>query len=115
MHMIGPTLAQSISVNLRVLFVMSLLLALSCEGARIRTRDSSDEDRRITLEVRRVIAGVQTDATHLFQVQVSTHDGIVQLLGPVSSGSEKAAIGALTERVKGVRRVDNQLEVRPPP
>jgi hypothetical protein len=111
----GPTLAQSLDVSSRVLFVMSLLLVLSCEGTGVRTRTSSDDDRRITLEVRRVIAGVQTDATHFFQVQVSTHDGIVQLLGPVSSGGEKAVIGALAQRVKGVRRVDNQLEVRPRP
>jgi osmotically-inducible protein OsmY len=113
--MIGPTLAQSLDVHARLLFVMSLFLALSCEETRVRVRDSSDDDRRITLEVRRVIAGVQSDATQYAQVQVTTHDGIVQLLGPVSSGGEKAVIGALVEHVTGVRRVDNQLEVRPRP
>lgn len=100
---------------MRTLLALPLVLALSCEANPFRTHDSSGDDQRITLEVRRVVAGVQTDLTLFAEVQVSTHDGVVQLLGPVRSGGEKAVIGALAQRVKGVRRVDNQLHVRPPP
>ena len=93
-----------------LLLCSSLALLGACQSRE--PSPQSAEDRRITQEVRRAVAGAQAISAHFEQVQVVTHDGVVQLLGPTGSGEEKALIGALAQKVEGVRRIDNQLEVR---
>lgn len=68
-------------------------------------------DRKITQLVRQNVVkeyGATTDAAN---VKIVTVDGVVTLRGPVNSESEQSAIGSMAQKVDGVRRVDNQLEV----
>ena len=44
-------------------------------------------------------------------MKIVTVDGVVTLQGPVKSADEKTTIVALTRKVEGVKRVDDQLEV----
>lgn len=78
------------------------------ETTALAERDA--EDRRIVQEVRGVVAAAEGSGRFAL-IQVSCHDGIVKLLGPVGSGEEKALIGGLAQQVRGVRRIDNQLDV----
>ncbi len=60
-------------------------------------------------------AGLDRDA-HLARdtrnVQVSTHAGVVTLTGSVTNDADRHAIRSQAERVSGVVRVDDQIEVR---
>jgi osmotically-inducible protein OsmY len=51
------------------------------------------------------------DAT---EIGVAAHDGVVTLTGPVKSYTEKLTAGRVTERVKGVKAIANDIEVRLP-
>jgi osmotically-inducible protein OsmY len=44
-------------------------------------------------------------------VKIITNEGVVTLRGPVKTSEEKAQIAAIAQRVAGVKRVDNQLEL----
>ena len=44
-------------------------------------------------------------------VKIITRDGVVTLRGPVENASEKTSVAAKAQKVAGVKRVDNQLEI----
>ena len=45
--------------------------------------------------------------------QVITNGGVVTLRGPVASAEEKTMVAKKAEKINGVDKVDNQLEVAP--
>jgi hyperosmotically inducible periplasmic protein len=47
-------------------------------------------------------------------VKIITSGGVVTLRGPVASSEEKMAVAKKVEKINGVRRVDNQLEIAKP-
>lgn len=71
----------------------------------------SSSDRELTAAIRRAIVEDDTLSTHAHNVKIVTVDSVVTLRGPVKSAVEKAAVGSKAEKAKGVKRVDNQLEV----
>ena len=50
---------------------------------------------------------------HAGEISVSVHDGIVTLIGSVPTHGDKVAAKRISQRVRGVRAVANDLEVRP--
>jgi len=82
-------------------------------GDTLTTGDQSESkaDLSITQEVRKAIVADKSLSTNAHNVKVITADGIVTLRGPVNTAEEKAKITAAAQRVVGVKRVDNQLEI----
>ena len=90
-------------------------------GRNVRDRDdrtltptdqgNSESDRGITAQIRREIVANDALSTNAHNVKIITTDGVVTLRGPVKTAQEKVTVGAVAQRARGVRRVDNQLEV----
>ena len=74
----------------------------------------NEVDRGITQKVRQGVMDHDDLSMNAKNVKIVTADGVVTLRGPVKSEKEKADIAALAQKVEGVKRVDNQLEVEQP-
>ena len=70
----------------------------------------SEADRTVTQRVRQGVVDSDAISTASKNVKIITRDGVVTLRGPVKTPAEKAAILSIAQGVKGVKRVDNQLE-----
>jgi osmotically-inducible protein OsmY len=83
------------------------------DGGTLTSGDQSNdpEDLAITQQVRQALVADKSLSTNAHNVKVITTGGIVTLRGPVDNAAEKAKVSAAAERVAGVKRVDNQLEV----
>jgi len=71
----------------------------------------SSGDLAITQKVRQGVVKDGDLSMTAKNIKIITVDAVVTLRGPVKSAKEKTDIGALAERVDGVKRVDNQLEI----
>ena len=76
-----------------------------------RTAGEVVDDGAITAKVRAAL--IDDPRTKSHQIEVTTHDGTVQLGGFVDTAESKAAAAQLAGKVAGVTRVTNKLEVRP--
>jgi hypothetical protein len=90
------------------------LLAAGCrkerDDAEIR---ASLEEATITAEVRsRLLMAPDLERLPL---EVRTRDGTVAVSGVVRDSTQAASIRAIAERVRGVRRVELDLRLEPPP
>jgi hyperosmotically inducible periplasmic protein len=93
-------------------------------GRNVRDRDenaktadqqsNSKEDLEITRKIRRAIVEDKSLSTSAHNVKIVTVDRVVTLRGPVLSAKEKASVAAKAEKVAGVSKVENQLEVAKP-
>jgi hyperosmotically inducible protein len=70
-------------------------------------------DRTITQQVRQGVVAEDGLSITAKNVKIITVDAIVTLRGPVNNAEERARVVALAQRVAGVKRVDNQLEIAP--
>ena len=71
----------------------------------------SEADRTITQRIRQGVVGDDGLSTTATNVKIITVNGVVTLRGPVKNAEERSTIGAIAQRVAGVTRVDNQLEI----
>ena len=71
----------------------------------------SEADRHVTANIRKAVVNDDALSTNAHNVKIITKDGVVTLRGPVKSASEKATVAAKAQKVAGVKRVDNQLEI----
>jgi len=71
----------------------------------------SDADRRVTQQIRKTVVDDEKLSTTAKNVKIITENGAVTLRGPVKSSQERTEIAAIAQKVHGVKRVDNQLEV----
>lgn len=78
-------------------------------GPGSRALDKVD-DASITARVKAALAGDR--ATSMLQTQVETMDGAVTLTGTADNQAEKDLAERLAKGVKGVKSVDNQIEVK---
>ena len=91
-------------------------------GRNVRDRDDkmltptdqggSAADRDVTAAVRKAIVDNDALSTNAQNVKIVTVNGVVTLRGPVATPNEKAVVAATAEKTTGVKRVDNQLEVK---
>ena len=72
----------------------------------------SAADRDVTAAIRKAIVDDDALSTNAQNVKIVTVAGVVTLRGPVETSEEKAAIAATAEKTNGVKRVDNQLEIK---
>ena len=90
-------------------------------GKNVRDRDANAvtassqsntaSDLKITQQIRRAVVADKQLSTNAHNVKIITTGGVVTLRGPVKSVKEENIIVAKAQRVDGVSRVDNQLEV----
>ena len=83
------------------------------DGGTLTSGDQSEatQDLNITQQVRKALVADDSLSMNAQNVKVITTGGVVTLRGPVNSAEEKAKISATAQRIAGVKRVDNQLEV----
>jgi hyperosmotically inducible protein len=72
----------------------------------------SAADRDVTAAIRKAIVDNDALSTDAQNVKIVTIAGVVTLRGPVETPAEKATVAATAEKTKGVKRVDNQLEIK---
>jgi hyperosmotically inducible protein len=75
-----------------------------------RTAGQSVDDTTITAEVKAKLAGDERVKAH--QVNVETHNGVVQLSGFVDTPEAKLVAANLAGSVDNVKSVDNELDVK---
>jgi hyperosmotically inducible periplasmic protein len=68
------------------------------------------DDGVVTAKVKAALISDPNVAAH--EVNVQTHEGVVQLAGFVDTSSQKSKASEVARRVAGVKEVDNQLEVK---
>lgn len=71
---------------------------------------SAIDDASITMHVKMALAGDR--ATSALHTDVTTNDGVVTLTGTATSEAEKNLTERVTKDVKGVKSVDNRIEVQ---
>jgi len=83
-------------------------------GATITPEDQSgtEADREITANIRKAVVDDGSLSTDAHNVKIVTQNGVVTLRGPVESAQEKNTVVAAAEMTPGVKRVDDQLEVK---
>lgn len=90
-------------------------------GRNVRDRDSraktpldqseSEEDRTITQKIRQAIMADDSLSTNAKNIKIITIKRVVTLRGPVASSQEKDAIARKVNDIRGIERVDNQIEI----
>ena len=68
------------------------------------------DDSAITAKVKSALAGDPRTKAH--QVNVETHDGVVQLSGFVDTSEAKVTAETLASNVDNVKSVDNEIDVK---
>jgi hyperosmotically inducible protein len=71
----------------------------------------SEADRHVSQQIRKAVVDDSTLSMTAHNVKIITNEGVVTLRGPVRTSQEKSQIAAIAQRVAGVKRVDNQLEL----
>jgi hyperosmotically inducible periplasmic protein len=71
----------------------------------------SEADRRITREIEQALLDDASLPATAKDVKVTMKDGVVTLQGPVNSRYEKSQIAAAVQRVSGITRIDNRLDI----
>jgi hyperosmotically inducible periplasmic protein len=77
-------------------------------------QSNSKSDVEITRQIRRAIVKDDSLSTSAHNVKIITNGGVVTLRGPVASVNEKTMVAKMAEKIDGVGKVDNQLEVAKP-
>ena len=65
----------------------------------------------MTQQIRKAVVDDSKLSATAKNVKIITQDGVVTLRGPVKNNQEKAEIAAIAQKVDGLKRVDNQLEI----
>jgi hyperosmotically inducible periplasmic protein len=94
----------------RILCALWVILAGCALGAGSGLSDSPS-DGTISKDVETKLAGDQVGG--LSEILVTTEAGIVTLVGTVERAEQKARAADLARQVKGVKRVKNDLDIRP--
>lgn len=93
----------------KIVALAALVLAVTgCAGNR--TMGETIDDAGITAEVKTRLAADPT--AKAYQINVDTIDGVVQLNGFVDTQDGKQAAERIARGVDGVKRVDNNLEIK---
>lgn len=74
-------------------------------------RSNSVMDIAITMKIRDAILADKSLSVGAQNVEIITDAGVVTLRGAVGTMAEKASIGAAAQRIGGVKRVQNDLEI----
>jgi len=68
------------------------------------------DDAVITTKIKQALA--TSERVSALDINVTTHNGLVTLRGQVDTPDQRAAAEELAHAVEGVRKVQNELEIR---
>lgn len=71
-------------------------------------------DIKITAAIRQAVTRIKSLSLDAHNAKIITRNGVVTLRGPVENPEEKAKLQKIAQKTKGVKQVDNQLEVKSP-
>lgn len=92
----------------------ALLMSAGCSATRTqKTAGETIDDGVITARVK--VALIDNPTTKARQINVDTHQGVVQLQGFVDTNEEKMAATDVARSVSGGQSVRNDLEVKHSP
>ena len=74
-------------------------------------QSESETDRTLTQEIRKAVVADDSLSTMAKNIKIITIDGVVTLRGPVQNLQEKANIETKAQRIAGLDKIDNQLEI----
>ncbi len=103
-------MGKVIQLVLGMLMVSGLLIG--CQWTNGQTEDRLINDAVLTTAIKSRMAEHQRSS--LNRVKVETTDGKVQLSGVVDSQEAKSEAARVAKQVKGVKGVDNEIEVQGP-
>jgi hyperosmotically inducible periplasmic protein len=95
-----------VKILLAVLTIASPAMFVVAQTQRAPNRD----DAVISMRVKAAL--IANEATKASQINVETRDGVVQLSGFVDSEAMRAAAASSTQRIGGVKKVENKLMIR---
>ena len=72
------------------------------------------KDIKITAKIRKAVVRDKSLSVNAHNVKIITRDGVVTLRGPVESEAESLKLQKIAKKMRGVVRVDNQLENKAP-
>jgi osmotically-inducible protein OsmY len=94
-------------------FSMALLVVMlfaGCQAMTGKTAGQNVDDAALTTAVKAKLASDK--AATLTRIDVDSNRGVVALNGVVNTPADKARAEELTRQVKGVNRVENNLQVQ---
>ncbi len=71
----------------------------------------NDVERGITQKIRQEVIKADGRSMNAKNVKIITLNAVVTLRGPVTNDQERSQIVAIAQRIDGVKRVDNQIEI----
>jgi osmotically-inducible protein OsmY len=80
-------------------------------GVTAADQGNNDADLNITQQIRQAVVADDNLSFAAKNVTIVTTEGVVTLRGEVNSDSERATIVHIAQRVNGVRRLNNELQV----
>src|SRR5919197_5262340 len=101
-----------ISNPISVLLLAVLVLMAGCRSLTGESAGQNIDDTTITTEVKAKLAAEK--AVSLTRISVATANGTVSLTGIVPTPADRARAEEITRQVKGVRAVQNALQVQKP-
>jgi hyperosmotically inducible periplasmic protein len=90
--------------------------ARDIRSATVTPEDQTESrgDRELTASIRRTVVNDKALSMNAHNAKIITRNGVVTLRGPVESSGEKSKLQAIAHKTRGVRQVDNQLEIKTP-
>ena len=97
----------------KIVALVTLLICIlnGCQMIREKASGPEFEDAKITAIIKAQLA--RDDQSTVQAVTVDVDDGVAKLKGTVNSAQKKAKAEEIARKVDGVKRVVNNLEVKP--
>ncbi|MBM4262426.1 MAG: BON domain-containing protein [Deltaproteobacteria bacterium] len=96
---------------LRAVALAVLLVLAGCQAIEDLKSNPKFEDAKILATVKAQLA--REDRSTMQEIDVNVDDGIVKLKGNISSADKKNKAGEIAAKVRGVKSVVNNIEVKP--
>lgn len=72
------------------------------------------KDIRITAHIRKTVVRDKSLSMDAQNAKIITRSGVVTLRGPVANEAESKRLEKIAKKTRGVKKVDNQLEIKAP-
>ncbi|MDD5461328.1 MAG: BON domain-containing protein [Methylococcales bacterium] len=105
---------------------INLAASTELENTERNVRDKNDatltpedqketkQDVKITARIRKAVVKDDSLSVNAQNVKIITRSGVVTLRGPVENEAESTKLQKIAAKARGVKRVDNQLEIKAP-
>jgi osmotically-inducible protein OsmY len=93
------------------LVILLICVLNGCQAIREKASGPEFEDAKMTAIIKGQLA--REDQATLQAVTVDVDDGVVKLKGTVNSAQKKAKAEEIARKVDGVKKVVNNLDVKP--